>query len=105
MSGSATAVSFASVYRSFRDIAEFMDWEHRYDDIVDMMTEATAVLTQLESKGYFGFMRQGAYVVDQVVTSFSEQDVKQLGDNVVLILNTVKALNAAVSKSRHAGLA
>ena len=29
--------------RFFVDIAEFMDWEHRYDDIVDMMTEATKV--------------------------------------------------------------
>ena len=31
-------------------------------------------------------------VADQIVTSFSEDDVRQLGDNVVLILNTVKAL-------------
>lgn len=58
----------------------------------DMMTEATAQLAELERKGYFGFVRQGMYVIDQVVTSFSEEDVKQLGDNVVLILNTVKAL-------------
>lgn len=58
----------------------------------DMMTEATARLGDLEHKGYFGFVRQGGYVLDQVVTSFSEEDVKQLGDNVVLILNTVKSL-------------
>ncbi len=49
-------------------------------------------MSELERKGYFGFVRQGMYVMDQVVTSFSEEDVKQLGDNVVLILNTVKAL-------------
>ena len=30
--------------------------------------------------------------MDQVVTSFTEEDVRQLGDNVVLILNTVKAM-------------
>jgi uncharacterized protein YjgD (DUF1641 family) len=58
----------------------------------EMMTEATTQLETLERKGYFGFARQGAYVLDQVVTSFSEEDVKQLGDNVVLILNTVKSL-------------
>jgi len=58
----------------------------------DMMTEATARLGELERKGYFGFLRQGGYVLDQVVTSFSEEDVRQLGDNVVLILNTVKSL-------------
>lgn len=58
----------------------------------DMMTEATARLGELEQKGYFGFLRQGGYVLDQVVTSFDENDVRQLGDNVVLILNTVKSL-------------
>ena len=58
----------------------------------DMMTEATARLGELERKGYFGFLRQGGYVLDQVVTSFGEEDVRQLGDNVVLILNTVKSL-------------
>ena len=29
-------------------------------------------------------------MVDNVVTSFSEEDVNRLGDNIVLILNTVK---------------
>ena len=58
----------------------------------DMMDEATTNWRSLERKGYFGFARQGFYVMDQIVTSFSEEDVKQLGDNVVLILNTVKAL-------------
>lgn len=58
----------------------------------EVMTAATAQLGELERKGYFGFLRQGGYVLDQVVTSFGEEDVKQLGDNVVLILNTVKSL-------------
>jgi uncharacterized protein YjgD (DUF1641 family) len=58
----------------------------------DLMDEVTLRLDSLERKGYFGFARQSAYVVDQIVTSFSEEDVKLLGDNVVLILNTVKAM-------------
>jgi len=86
--------------RNTRNFNELLDYLESAQDFVrdaaplttEMMTEATDALSQLESKGYFGFMRQGAYVVDQVVTSFSEEDVKQLGDNVVLILNTVKAL-------------
>jgi uncharacterized protein YjgD (DUF1641 family) len=57
-----------------------------------MMAEAIDRLAELERKGYFGFARQSFYVVDQIVTSFSEEDVRQLGDNIVLILNTVKAL-------------
>ena len=58
----------------------------------EMVDGLTMQLSVMEQKGYFGFAKQGAYVMDQIVTSFSEDDVRQLGDNVVLILNTVKAL-------------
>ncbi len=50
----------------------------------------TVVLTELEQKGYFTFTSRGARVVDKVITSFTEEDVNRLGDNIVLILNTVK---------------
>ena len=88
------------VARNTRNIDEVLDYLESGLDFVhdaapltkDMMTEATAALSEMERKGYFGFVRQGAYVLDQVVTSFGEDDVKQLGDNVVLILNTVKSL-------------
>ena len=88
------------VARNTRNIDEVLDYLESGLDFVhdaapltkDMMTEATTALSEMERKGYFGFVRQGAYVLDQVVTSFGEEDVKQLGDNVVLILNTVKSL-------------
>jgi len=50
----------------------------------------TSVLTELEAKGYFGFGRSSVRILDNIVTSFSEDDVNRLGDNIVLILNTVK---------------
>ena len=49
-------------------------------------------LEEMEHKGYFMFARGGMEVLDQVVTSFSEEDVRQLGENVVLILQTVKEM-------------
>ena len=54
------------------------------------MEMATAVLGNLEQKGYFAFARSGARIFDNIVTSFTEDDVNRLGDNIVLILNTVK---------------
>jgi uncharacterized protein YjgD (DUF1641 family) len=54
--------------------------------------KATDLLQTAEQRGYFTFARGGARVVDNVVTSFDEEDVKHLGDNVVLILNVVKDL-------------
>jgi len=86
--------------RNTRNLNDMLDTLESAQDFIrdaapltkDMMTEATTQLGELERKGYFGFARQGMYVMDQIVTSFDEDDVKQLGDNVVLILNTVKAL-------------
>lgn len=57
--------------------------DHAFEKAVDVLQEA-------EHKGYFAFARGGLQIADNVVTSFSENDVKKLGDNVVLILNTVK---------------
>jgi len=47
-------------------------------------------LAEMERRGYFAFARGGAHILDTLVTSFSEDDVRRLGDNVVLIANTVK---------------
>ncbi|GIV75985.1 MAG: hypothetical protein KatS3mg050_0379 [Litorilinea sp.] len=58
----------------------------------EMMDQATTSLDALEQKGYFSFLQEGLYVLEQIVTSFTPADVRLLGDNIVLILNTVKAL-------------
>lgn len=56
------------------------------------MDVATDRLVTLDKKGYFNFAKSGLHVVDRVVTGFSEEDVDALGDNVVLILETVKEM-------------
>jgi uncharacterized protein YjgD (DUF1641 family) len=54
------------------------------------LDKATTVMNELERKGYFVFAQGGMRMMDNVVTSFNEEDVNRLGDNIVLILNTVK---------------
>ncbi len=49
-------------------------------------------LDEMERKGYFAFLKGGMNIMDQVVTSFTDDDVRQLGDNIVLILQTVKEM-------------
>jgi len=56
--------------------------------IIDFM----AKLDEFDRKGYFEFMKELGKVSDSVITSFSVEDVKSLGDNIVTILNTVKNL-------------
>jgi len=47
-------------------------------------------LHEMEQKGYFIFLQGGLDMMDKVVTSFTKEDVRQLSDNIVLILKTVK---------------
>ncbi len=54
--------------------------------------KAVDLLQQAEHKGYFAFARGGVQIADNVVTSFTEEDVRALGDNVVLILRTVQRM-------------
>ena len=57
---------------------------------LEAVTKATTMMDELERKGYFAFGESGLRLVDNVVTSFTKEDVDRLGDNVVLLLNTVK---------------
>jgi uncharacterized protein YjgD (DUF1641 family) len=56
------------------------------------METATSKLAAIEERGYFEFAKGAVRVADKVVTGFSEEDVEALGDNVVLILETIKDL-------------
>jgi uncharacterized protein YjgD (DUF1641 family) len=49
-------------------------------------------LDEMERKGYFTFVRGGMEIMNRVVTAFDEEDVRQLGENIVLILNTIKEM-------------
>jgi uncharacterized protein YjgD (DUF1641 family) len=70
---------------SLMDLIETMGplGDEAFGKIVDM-------LATMEQKGYFAFAKGGIQIADNIVTSFTEDDVKKLGDNVVLILNVVK---------------
>ncbi len=56
----------------------------------DVFNRVVVALDRLETKGYFGFARGGARIMDNIVTSFTAEEVDKLGDNIVLILRTVK---------------
>lgn len=65
-------------------------------DIMPLGSEAfefaVSRLADLGEKGYFTFAQGAIQVADRIVTGFTEEDVEQLGDNVVLILQTIKEM-------------
>ncbi len=56
--------------------------------IIDFMKK----LDEFDRKGYFDFMREMNRAVDNIVESFTVDDVRALADNIVTILETVKNL-------------
>jgi uncharacterized protein YjgD (DUF1641 family) len=58
----------------------------------EALESAGSHLAALEQAGYPEFLRASLGVVDRVVTSFDRQDVEALGDNIVLILQTVREM-------------
>lgn len=50
----------------------------------------TRRLADLDERGYLRFAGAGVGVLDRVVTGFDESDVEALGENVVLILRTLR---------------
>jgi uncharacterized protein YjgD (DUF1641 family) len=58
----------------------------------EVIIDLTKKLHELENKNYFEFFGEMAKVFDNVVTSFTPEDIRQLAENIVLILQTVKNL-------------
>jgi uncharacterized protein YjgD (DUF1641 family) len=54
--------------------------------------QAIVTLDRLERQGYFAFARGGWRILEKIVNEFGEEDINALGDNIVLILNTIKEM-------------
>jgi len=94
---------FYLVKRLLRDtqlIAGLLDRLESTAELVDEVqrvgkeafNQAVVSLDRMEQDGYFAFARGGKRILDQIVTEFSEDDINALGDNIVLILNTIKEM-------------
>jgi uncharacterized protein YjgD (DUF1641 family) len=86
--------------RNTRNLEQMLDQTESlaalWQDLGPLSQDAFLTLMQqmdeMERKGYFTFLRGGLSIMDNVVTSFTEEDVRQLGENIVLILQTVKEM-------------
>jgi len=58
------------------------------ESFIDFMNK----LDEFDRKGYFTFAKELGNITDRIVTSFSADDIKNLGENIVTIINTVKNL-------------
>lgn len=82
--------TMAQIIEHMESIKDFLE------DASPLMRESFVTLMnrldEFDRKGYFGFVKEMGKVADNVVTSFTVEDVKKLGENIVTILNTVKSI-------------
>jgi uncharacterized protein YjgD (DUF1641 family) len=55
-----------------------------------VFNHAVEQLDKFEREGYFDFAQEGWNIVERINAEFSKDDVRALGDNIVIILNTVR---------------
>lgn len=86
--------------RNIDNLNEFLD---TLESVNDFMRDASPILRQvgldaiekmneLDQKGYIDFLRELTRVFDNIIGHFSKDDVKDLADNIVTILETVKGM-------------
>jgi len=89
---------FKRLLRNGRNLEKMLDQLESLADLIETVSpladdafgKVVDLMAGLEARGYFAFTHSGMKLVDNIVTSFSAEDVNRLGDNIVLILNTVK---------------
>lgn len=74
---------FESVKDFIRDAAPLS--KAVFDDLVERADD-------MEKRGYFEFFRAAFGVIDTIVANYSAEDIRQLGENVTTILDTVKQM-------------
>lgn len=96
-----TADTTASELAELRkDMAYLVARQRRNDELFEELTPIAKLfmddfgerLEGLDKRGYVAFGQELMKVLDRIVTGFTVEDVRSLGDNVVTILDTVKSV-------------
>jgi len=78
---------FKRVLRNGRNLEKMLDQLESLADLLETLSpladdafgKAVDVMAELEEKGYFGFARGGMKLMDQIVSSISEEELNQIG--------------------------
>ncbi|HEY9114188.1 MAG TPA: DUF1641 domain-containing protein [Bacteroidales bacterium] len=100
LDGEALKMLMLKLVRNVDTITEMFEMLESANDFIKDITpimhqmglDGIKLMHEFEQKGYFDFMRASMKIMDNIVTHYSEEDVKLLADNIVTIMETVKNL-------------
>ena len=90
-------------FKLLRNVGTLNDLVEIIESATDLAKDAAPIIHQLglqgisqmnelEKKGYFDFIKELFKIADNIITHFSQEDVRLLADNIVSILETIKNL-------------
>ena len=82
--------TIASIVEQLESVKDFL--EDAAPLVRESVLDGMSTLDRLDRAGYFTFGKEASRILDNIVRSFTAEDVGKLGDNIVTILNTVKNL-------------
>lgn len=106
--------------RMLRNVDNFSQMLNTFESMMDLIKDVSPILNEmgvdvihkfheLEQKGYFDFIWEVTRIFDNIVTNYSREEIRQLADNIPVIMETIKnltdpemlkALNNAVNTYR-----
>lgn len=98
--GEALKSTGIKLLRNIENINEFLDTFESMNDLVKDVSpiarqvglDAVHKLNELDEKGYIDFFKEMMQVMDNVVTHFTLDDVRELADKIVPIMEMVKEI-------------
>lgn len=84
--------------RNVNNFSQLMDMFESLNDLLkdigpminEMGVDFTYKLHEFEQKGYFEFFKAFAGVADKIITRYSPEDIKTMGNQLILVLDTLK---------------
>ncbi len=90
------------VLRILRNVENMNKFLELFESMNDLMKDAgpifneviidfTKKMNDLDQKGYFEFFAEAGNIFDNIITHYKPEDVKELSENIVTILETVRS--------------
>ncbi|NQU84835.1 MAG: DUF1641 domain-containing protein [Mariniphaga sp.] len=77
---------FLETFESMNDL--FRDASPIFNEVI---IDFTKKMHELDQKGYFEFFKETGLIFDNIITHYTPKDVRELADNVVTIMETVRS--------------
>lgn len=87
------------VLRNVENMNKFLELFESMNDLIkdaspifnEVIIDFTKKMNEFDQKGYFEFFAEAGNIFDNIITHYKPEDVRELSDNIVNIVDTVRA--------------